>query len=88
MFYLECLTYIHTHLHWYLLNDYLNYKLAGFIEGVVNDLVKDLSVYAEDICFGFGIPQPSLIAPIYTGYEKYYSVDRTDGEHHILRPKF
>lgn len=89
MFFLEGLSYIRTHLDWYLINDYLSIKLGARVEQIINSLVKDLAVYAEDICLGFGIPKPSLIAPIYTGYEKYYSVDKTDGEHHSLqRPKF
>lgn len=43
-----------------------------------------------EICRGFGIPDHVVFAPIYTGYENYYKVDQTGGEHYdvIMRPKF
>lgn len=54
----------------------------------INNLIKEVALHAEDICKGFNVPKGSLIAPIYTGYEKYYSVDKTNGEHYDLKPKF
>ncbi len=47
----------------------------------IDDLIRSLGIYSLKICEGFGIPEHVVHAPIYTGYQKYYSVDKTDGEH-------
>ena len=86
---LDSINYLRSSLDWYVSNNYLNITCASQVEGLVNIIVKLVSIYAEDLCLGFNLPKETLIAPIYTGYEKYYSVDKTDGEHYYLpKPKF
>lgn len=89
MLLLEASAYIKLHLDWFLINGYISHIIGSSLEKYFNDKIKLLSYYAEDICFGFNIPKDSLIAPIYTGYQEYYSVDKTNGEHYSRqRPKF
>lgn len=86
---IEGLIYFKNHLAWYLLESLVSKEDSLKLDATINQLIKDVSIYAEDITSGFNIPKFSLIAPIYTGYEKYYSVDKTGGEHYDkLRPKF
>lgn len=86
---LDALTYIKENLHWYILNDYLNKKACLNLDDIINELVKKVAKFAEEICSGFNIPRSSLNVPIYSGYQKYYSVDKTDGEHYSVKfPKF
>ncbi len=82
--------HVKKNLSWYLLNESISKIAANKIGDQINTLIKDISKYSMEICEGFGIPRHSIFAPIYTGYEKYYSVDKTDGEHYDVpfRPKF
>lgn len=75
---------------WFLMNDLISKEASHKLEKQINNLIKAVSKYSMEICESFGIPKHSIYAPIYTGYEEYYKVDITDGEHHDipLRPKF
>lgn len=81
---------VKKHLSWYLINNYISLEAAKNLSKQINDLIKTLGEHSLEICEAFGLPKHTIHAPIYTGYEKYYSVDRTDGEHHSVpnRPKF
>lgn len=83
-------SHIKKNLSWYLLNESISKVAANKIGDQINNLIKEISKYSMEICEGFGIPKHTIFAPIYTGYEKYYSVDKTGGEHYDvpLRPKF
>ena len=72
------------------MNELISKEAAAKLEGQINNLIKSVAKYSIDICEGFGIPKHTIYAPIYTGYEEYYKVDYTGGEHHNvpLRPKF
>lgn len=66
-----------------------NEAAAKFAEQY-NNLIKKVGKLALKICEGFGIPDHLVKAPIYTGYQEYYTVDATNGEHYDvkMRPKF
>lgn len=86
---LDALLYIKEHLHWYILNDFISKNACLKLDPIIDNLVKKIAKFAEEICSGFNIPKSSLNVPIYSGYQKYYSVDKTDGEHYSVRlPKF
>ena len=65
-------------------------EAALLISPKVDEVIRQVGKYSLEICEGFGLPKANVYAPIATGYEKYYKVDSTGGEHYdvILRPKF
>lgn len=81
---------VKKNLSWYLLNDLISQVAAKKLPQQINDLIKQVGKHSMEICEGFGIPEHTVHAPIYTGYEKYYQVDQTNGEHYDvqMRPKF
>jgi hypothetical protein len=81
---------VKRNLSWYLINDLVSNSAAKNLPSQINSIIKDLGNYSMEICEGFGIPEHVVKAPIYTGYEKYYQVEQTNGEHYdvALRPKF
>jgi hypothetical protein len=81
---------VKKNLSWYLMNNFISREAGSKLEGQINELIKAVANHASDLCEGFGIPKHSIYAPIYTGYEDYYKVDITNGEHHNIpnRPKF
>lgn len=85
---LEAAVYINNNLGSYLMHGYVSNIAATKLTTQINNTIKEIALHAEDICKGFNVPKGSLISPIYTGYEKYYSVDKTNGEHYYLKPKF
>lgn len=81
---------VNRNLAWFLMNNLISSDASLKLETQINHLIKIISTYSLDLCEGFGIPKHSVHAPIYTGYEEYYKVDYTNGEHYniSLRPKF
>lgn len=89
VFKIESLSYLKQNLDFYLLQGLITKQQAIWINESLNSIIKDVALYAEDIVTGFNIPKSCLSAPIYTGYQKYYSVDQTNGElYDKPRPKF
>jgi hypothetical protein len=87
--------YVQSHLDWYLLHNLINKPAAQHLQFQIKELIKNLGKHSLKICEGFGIPEHVIHAPIYTGYQKYYSVDITNGEHYenkehneLMRVKF
>lgn len=72
------------------MNGLITKEAALKIDAQINGLIKSVGKYSMELCEGFGIPKHLVHAPIYTGYEEYYKVDHTQGEHHniAMRPKF
>jgi hypothetical protein len=81
---------VKKNLSWFLLNDAISHKAAQKLPEQINTVIKAVATHSMEICEGFGIPKHIVHAPIYTGYEKYYKSDVTNGEHYdvVLRPKF
>ena len=80
---------IQRDLSWYLLNNCISLPAAKSLGEEVNELVRKVNAKSAEICNGLGIPESIMMAPIYNGYQKYYSVDKTNGEHYNRkRPKF
>lgn len=81
---------VNKNLAWFLINNLISNNAAVNLSNQINSLIKTISIYSLDLCEGFGIPKHLIQAPIYTGYEDYYKVDYTNGEHYNieLRPKF
>ena len=82
--------YVRKNLSWFLLHDAISTSAANKLSSQINSTIKEISKHSMEICEGFGIPKHIVHAPIYTGYQKYYNVDITNGEHYDipLRPKF
>lgn len=76
------------HLAWYLVNKFVSDKAAQLIDAQYSLLIKEISNYTDEIIAGFNIPKGCLKAPIYDGYQNYYSVKKTGGEHYNRKPKF
>lgn len=85
---LDSLLFINESLGWYTINGYISSKAGLLIDEQISKYVKDLALYVNEIINGFDIPENSITAPIYTDYVKYYSVDKTDGEHYNRKAKF
>jgi len=86
---LEAALFVKKKMDWFLLHDYVSKEAANDLNVQVNNLIKEISKFSFEICQGFNVPEHVVFAPIYTGYQEYYKVDKTDGEHHDLpRPKF
>jgi hypothetical protein len=66
------------------LNEVTNKEAANHLQYQIRDLIKSIGKYSLKICEGFGVPSHLIYAPIYTGYQEYYKVDKTDGEHYSL----
>jgi acyl-CoA oxidase len=83
-------TIVRKNLSWYLINDNISNQAAVNLLKDINRLIAELGKISLDICEGFGLPKDLVIAPMYTGYQKYYNSDITEGEHYDvkLRPKF
>jgi hypothetical protein len=81
---------VKKHLAWYLINDHVGRDAALKFDSQTSELIKNLGNNSLEICEGFGIPNHVVHAPIYTGYQEYYKVDQTGGEHYNvkMRPKF
>lgn len=81
---------VKKNLGWYLMNDLIAHNAAKKLPEQVNALIRSIGGHAMEICNGFGIPESLVKAPIFTGYEKYYQAETTNGEHYNipLRPKF
>lgn len=74
---------------WYLINEYVKKEAALHLQHQIKELVKNIGKHSLKICEGFGIPEHIVYAPIYTGYQEYYKVDKTGGEHYqFMKPKF
>ena len=84
--------YVHSHLEWYLIKNMVKKTAAQHLIFNIREIIRNLGRYSLTVCEGFGIPEHVIHAPIYTGYQKYYSVDQTNGEHYgvwgNMRPKF
>ncbi len=86
---LEAELFVRKKIDWFLVNEYVSKEAASDLNVQVNSLIKEISKYSMEICQGFSIPEHVVYAPIYTGYQEYYKVPQTGGEHHDLpRPKF
>lgn len=85
---LELLSFVKEHLAWYLVNKLISDKAATLIDDQFSKLVKEISNFTDEIVNGFNIPKGCLKAPIYDGYQQYYSVKKTGGEHYNRKPKF
>ena len=84
---LELLYFTNKNLGWFIVNDVINKEAAKKIDSQLSQLVKEVAGKADCILKGFNLPKNVLIAPIYTGYKEYYSVDITNGEFRG-KPKF
>ena len=81
--------YVKKRLDWYLLHDFISSEAGRNLPDKINEHIKLLGSQSLEICQAFNIPNHIVYAPIYTGYTKYYSVDKTDGEHwDLVKPKF
>jgi hypothetical protein len=80
--------FVKKHLDWFIINSLIQKDAAFKLSDQINNLIADLGKHSLDICESFGIPHHLIYAPIYTGYKEYYKVDKTQGEHYNLRPKF
>jgi len=81
--------FVKKKIDWFLVNEYVSKEAAKDLYVQVNNLIKEISKFSFEICQGFNIPEHTVFAPIYTGYQEYYKVPQTGGEHHDLaRPKF
>ena len=69
---------------WFLINDYISKEAKLDLDANINILIKEISKHSFELCQGYGVPEHVMWAPIYTGLESYYNVDKTDGEHHNL----
>lgn len=86
---LEAAIYARKKIDWFLINGYVSNEAAVDLNENINKLIKEISVHSFELCQGYGIPEHCNWAPIYTGYQEYYKVDQTGGEHHNLpRAKF
>lgn len=85
---LEASIYVKENLSFFIINEFINKKAAFLLEKQISNVIKEISLHADDIIAGFNLPKSCLVAPIYTGYQKYYSVDKTGGEHYNRKPKF
>ncbi len=81
---------VRKHLAWYLINNHISKDAAVKLDSQINEIIRSLGNHSLEICQGFGIPEYMVHAPIYTGYQDYYTVDKTGGEHYDvkMRPKF
>ncbi len=86
---LEAALFVKKKMDWFLVNEYVSREAANDLSIQVNTLIKEISNFSFEICQGFNIPEHVVYAPIYTGYQEYYKVPQTGGEHHDLpRAKF
>jgi len=86
---LEAALYARKKMDWFLINGYVNKEASLDLNQNINKLIKEISPHSFELCQGYGVPEHTLWAPIYTGYQEYYNVDQTGGEHHNLqRAKF
>jgi hypothetical protein len=85
---IEAASFIKNNLDWYLMNDFISNEAAQNLPNSLNEVIAEVGKYALQICEAFNIPKHMIYAPIYTGYREYYLVDKTDGEHWNLKPKF
>lgn len=81
---LEAALFIKKKMDWFLVNDYISKEASIDLNENINILIKEVSTHSFDICQGYGIPEHCLWSPIYTGYQEYYSVEKTGGEHYNL----
>ena len=81
---LEAAIYARKKSDWFLINNYVCKEALIDLDMNINKLIKELSKHSFELCQGYGIPENTLWAPIYTGYQEYYNVDKTGGEHHNL----
>jgi hypothetical protein len=80
--------FVKQHLDWFILNQLVHRDAAFKLADQINCTISEIGKHSYDVCEGFGIPKHTVYAPIYTGYKEYYKVDKTQGEHYNLRPKF
>jgi hypothetical protein len=84
--------YVNSHIDWYIIHNMVKKTSAQQLTYQLKELIRNLGRHSLNICEGFGIPEHVIHAPIYTGYQKYYSVDQTNGEHYSvwgnMKPKF
>jgi len=86
---LEAALFVKKKMDWFLVNEYVTKEAANDLNVQINALIKVIGKHSFEICQGFNIPEHVVYAPIYTGYQQYYKVPRTGGEHHDLpKPKF
>jgi len=86
---LEAALYVKKKLDWFLINEYVSKEAANDLNSNISSLIKEIGKHSFEICQGFNIPEHVVFSPIYTGYQEYYKVPQTGGEHHDLpRPKF
>jgi hypothetical protein len=85
---IEAASFIKKHLDWYLMNNFISPEAANNLSSSLNDEIKEVGAHSLEICEAFNIPKHIIYAPIYTGYRQYYIVDKTNGEHWDLKPKF
>jgi len=86
---LEAALFVRKKLDWFLVNECVSKEAAEDLNVKINLLIKEIGKHSFEICQGFNIPEHVIFAPIYTGYQDYYKVPATGGEHHDLaRAKF
>lgn len=86
---LEAALFVKKKMDWFLVNEYVSREAASDLSIQINTLIKEIANFSFEICQGFNIPEHVVYAPIYTGYQEYYKVAQTGGEHHDLpRAKF
>jgi hypothetical protein len=86
---LEAALFTRRKMDWFVVHGYVCKEAALDLNQNINKLIKEISPHSFELCQGYGIPEHTLWAPIYTGYQEYYNVDQTGGEHHNLqRAKF
>ncbi len=74
--------YVNSHMDWFVMHDVIGKEAGKALSLEIDGLIKEIGKYSLEICEGFGIPKHMIHAPIYNGYQNYYKVDKTDGEHY------
>lgn len=86
---MEAALFCRKKMDWFLVNGYVCKEATIDLNENINKIIKEISPHSFELCQGYGVPEHCLWAPIYTGYQEYYNVDKTGGEHHNLaRAKF
>lgn len=80
---------VEKQLSFFLINKLISIEAAKSLKGEINQKIRELGANLMDLVKGFGVPEHMVHAPIFTGYQKYYQSEISDGEHFTrLRAKF